>query len=88
VSEKLLWLSGAIQNLSLDPDLLTKIDEKANLQARGFQIINELSFMGWIDFFHGFEFEDDFVFHNEICDIITDNLPVVTDLDSFFLFKM
>ena len=67
-------------------DALAEIYQEAYFDAGGFEIIYELGAMGIMEVFDGFQFEDDFVFHDDVGQVVADQLVVVIDLDLFFLF--
>jgi len=62
-----------------------EVKQEADFNAGSFEIIDELGAMGIVKVFDGFQFEDDFVFHNDVGHIVADQLVVVIDLDPFFL---
>jgi len=75
-------------DFAFDLDAFSEIDEKANLYTGGLEIIDKLSFMGWVQFFYGFELKDYFILHDDVGNIVADKLVVVMDLDLFLLFSL
>jgi hypothetical protein len=73
-------------DFAFDLDALTKIDEQADFNAGGFQVIGELGLVCGVKVFDGFQFEDDLVFHDDVGHVVADQLVVVIDLDLLFLF--
>ena len=65
-----------------------KVDQNGQGETGGGQIIMGLGFVGWCKLGDGFDFEDDFVFYDEISDVVTDELAFVVDGESDLLFKL
>jgi hypothetical protein len=65
---------------------LAEIQQEADFDAGGFQVIGELGLVRGVKVFDGFEFEDDLVFHYDVGHVVADQLTVVIDLDFLFLF--
>jgi hypothetical protein len=73
-------------DFAFDLDAFSEVDQQANLFAGGFEVIGQLSLMGRVKVFDGFEFEDDSVFHDDIGYVVANELLIVIDLNLFFLF--
>jgi len=50
-------------DFTFDLDPLAEVDEETHFDAGGFQVVDQLGFVGRMQIFDGFEFQDDLVFH-------------------------
>ena len=73
------------QDFPLYLDAFSKVYQEAYFDAGGFQIVDELCLVRWMEAFDGFEFEDHFVLYDYVSHVISDKLGLVIDLDLFFL---
>ena len=72
-----------VVHFSFDLDALTKIDEQADFNAGRFEIVDQLGAVGIVEVFDGFQFEDDFVFNDDVGQVVADQLVVAIDLNIF-----
>ena len=76
------------QDFPLYLDAFSKVYQEAYFYAGGFQIVDELGAVRWMEAFDGFEFEDHFVLYDYVSHVISDKLGLVIDLDLFFLLGL
>lgn len=65
-----------------------RVNQQAYFYAGGFQIVDELGAVGRVEVFDGFQYEDDFVFNKDIGSVLSDQLVIIKDFDSFFFFSV
>ena len=75
------FTSIPIEDLASDLYALAKVDQKADFDPGGLEIVDELCFVSGVQFFDCFQFEDYFFLDDDVCDVVTDDLIFVTDLD-------
>jgi hypothetical protein len=65
-----------------------EVDEQAVLDLGGFEVINQLDFMGNGEAGDRFDFEDESVFNKDVGFEIADDLAFVPDLDGMFVLDV
>ena len=68
-------------DFAFDLDPFGEVHEEAHFDAGGLEIVDQLGFVGGVEFFDRFEFEDDLVFHDDVGHVVAHQLVVVMDLD-------
>ena len=76
------------QDLAFYLDTFSEVYQQAYFYAGGFQIVDELGAVGRVEVFDGFQFEDNFVFNEDIGSVLTDQLVIIKDFNSFFFFSV
>ena len=72
------------QDFAFYLDTFSEVYQQAYFYAGGFQVVNELGAVGRMEVFDGFQFEDDFVFNEDIGSVFSNQLVIIKDFNSFF----
>ena len=75
------------RDLAFYLDTFGEVYQQAYFYAGGFQVVNELGAVGRMEVFDGFQFEDDFVFNEDIGSVFSNQLVIIVACFQVFWHK-
>jgi hypothetical protein len=65
-----------------------EIDQQTNFVSSGFEVVEQLGFMDFLQGFYRFEFNDNVIFNHDIRKILSNFMALVSDLDRNLCFRI